>query len=233
MQENIRRVYGSFALDEWLTSYIVNSGNSNAIVRTCERPESEFVVQFGQKKVSCTCPVFNRLKSCGHFLAVLYFNDKLVLHFSDTLQQPSFCSSVGGEVQSGQKPGKKTRKGARSDIPRPKRAENQKVSGDYVGVRKSTCIKVCQGCKANYTDNTGFVIRHNCAMPFKDKDTVTGFVIERIGRRATHYFHPTATCIRRSQHHRGFSGFITIDSTLHITPEIRETCKQGDLKIVN
>ena len=37
MQDNIRRVYGSHAVSEGSTSYVVNSGKSIAIASICEK----------------------------------------------------------------------------------------------------------------------------------------------------------------------------------------------------
>ena len=37
MQENIRPVYGSHARSEWSTSYVVHSGKSIVIARSCEK----------------------------------------------------------------------------------------------------------------------------------------------------------------------------------------------------
>ena len=77
--------------------------------------------------------VFARMKSSGP-LAVLK-EKNLLISYAHIISSTSALSS--GDESYGSKPGSNSRKGGRSDAPRPSGAQTLKVAGEYMIVRKS------------------------------------------------------------------------------------------------
>ena len=103
------------------------------------------------------------------------------------------------------------------------------VTGDYTVIKRSRQT-VCNGCKGSLISNT-YVLRHNCAMPYPYKNTTTNEIEMRMGASANHHFHMSRCCVWRSRYHQDFKGAVTVDSSIFISPSLRETCRVGDLHI--
>ena len=139
---------------------------------------------------------------------------------------------VGGATPAGAKPGQSTRKGGRSPKPRPNKAHEMKMSGDYILIRRTPRQKVCNGCKGEFDSSVRHVIRHHCAIPFPQRDQSTGEIFYKTGRADNHHFHPSKWCVLRSTHHKSFSGNIKLDPTLPYNAITRTECATGSLGII-
>lgn len=141
------------------------------------------------------------------------------------------ATPIPGNKEAGLKPGQtRGRKGKRSKKSTPTQAYTNIVSGGYVAIRRSNRQKICNGCKVQFISEKS-ILRHHCAMPYPYKNPNTGIIEMRLGDAANHHFHLRRWCVVRSQHHKDFTGHITIDPTLTVTAELKREIKLGELII--
>ena len=203
--------------------YIVRTANDEVCVRKTESRRSEPYV--------CTCTCFGKLRMCCHVVAVIVqCNDVSYLEGLTCTKAIGMSAVVGGSNESGRKPGAGKRRGGRQIKNRPIKA-NSLASADYILIRKSNRISVCKGCRARFGVDTRYVIRHNCSLPFPQKDHVTGDIYFRQSRPENHHFHVSRWCVIRDQNHKHFKGVVSLEGSLSMNNVLKELCSKGEVTI--
>ena len=182
------------------------------------------------EKYTCSCGTYKKICLCSHIIAVVKHRGPT--HIANFLSQNSSApslSTVVGDENAGKKRNERGRKGGRTDKDRPYKTYCKSVTGDYTVIKRSRQT-VCNGCKGSLISNT-YVLRHNCAMPNPYKNTTTNEIEMRMGASANHHFHMSRCCVWRSRYHQDFKGAVTVDSSIFISPSLRETCRVSDLHI--
>lgn len=133
------------------------------------------------------------------------------------------------DKDAGKKPSQSRRKGGRLVKTTPLQQHAAENLDDYVVVRYTSRIKVCNGCKINFGPER-YVIRHRCALPYRAK----GGVVVSPSEKGSHYFHIDAKCVRASPYHQDFPGRVYVDTTIQgASWHINTLCEKGGIETIN
>lgn len=178
----------------------------------------EVLIEVKQADVLCKCETAKRLTLCQHIISVLLLKDENMwrkyVAKKKKSKEPTMTTLVGRE--SGQKPGAR-RKGGRTVESRALESE------DFIIIRASNRIKICNGCKGSLSDEH-YVVRHCCRMPYY-KRSLSGTLEKKLPPRPqAHHFHINARCIKRT--HEQFNQRVTIEGSVSCTV-VRQKCAKA------
>lgn len=221
----LSQLYGRATIESFETcaaKCVVSPGIDASLVKY--GTEREVMVN---AEMRCSCETFQRLKLCPHAIAVAKHNgpasvQKLISRSSI----PTTSLQLNPGPSSGKKTGMAVRKGGRTAIPCPQSVDD----AQYMVIRCSSRIKVCNGCRAGLTGER-YVIRHCCRLPYKKRDDNGVLVSHTPSQPTNHHFHMNKR--RVQQTHPNFNGKLAIDPPLSSARfAIRNMLSGSDMSIV-